>query len=187
MVVLIGRKKLKILIYILIVLSLLFNAVGNMIAFMALRSSAWAESKARIEMDVPAGELVLFSIPKCSNHCNLPDVEDGQMEFSYSGTMYDVIRRYETSDSVFIECLRDEQEEELIEAFIRNHNKSDSGSSFFHALAKWQHVPVYYQTGPDEEISHSKEIDICKITPKPKFYISIHSEIETPPPRAAFL
>lgn len=177
-------KYLRILIYILIVLALLFNSFGYLVAFILLRNSAWAESKARIEKEISPDELVRFEIPKFSDRSNLPNVEDCQMEFSYSGTMYDVIRRYETSDSVFLDCLRDEQEEELIEAFLKNHNKTNSGSSFFHVLAKWQHVPVYYQNVPNVETTHCSEFDNRGSNPKPQFYNSILSEIDTPPPRA---
>ncbi len=96
----------KIIGAIFLTLILIFQFSGGQLLFHIQRSQIRREIKSQIKQGVPKGEMVHFRFSKSN-----PKIHwHNDHEFRFENQMYDVVHQESTADSLFLECINDNQE-----------------------------------------------------------------------------
>lgn len=102
-------KMKKIIGAIFLTLILIFQFSGGQLLFHIQRSHIRREIKSQIKQGVPKGEMVHFRFSKSN-----PNVHwHNDHEFRFENRMYDVVDQESTADSLFLQCITDDQETTL--------------------------------------------------------------------------
>jgi hypothetical protein len=102
-------------------------------------------------------------------------------EFRYKGEMYDVVKKEENNNKLFLYCINDKKEKRLEKEFEKRVNNNSTNS-------KRRHVSTHFNILLSEPVqSEQLNFRLCSecifnyyLTDS---YNSIHSEIQSPPPR----
>lgn len=95
--------------------------------------------------------------------------------------MYDIVSVKETTDSIYINCINDKEEEKLIANYLDNENKSDSNNnqSIYKNLKPFS-VFVLNEFKKNHEFY---SIKILQNENGSDFYNSIITDVLSPPPK----
>jgi hypothetical protein len=123
---------------ILLVIVILTNSVGITFLFLQQRSNIKSEFRNFLKNTIDKSELVKIVISKINSKQYLFHKTDKD-EFKYRGKMFDIVRQYETKDSIYYYCINDEKEEKLLIQFSEilkstldgNKNIKKSFNNFF--------------------------------------------------------
>ncbi|MDE3253456.1 MAG: hypothetical protein KGO92_11660 [Bacteroidota bacterium] len=130
--------------------------------------------------DTKMGEYLSFRVWNSNIQAKGFDWEETDHEFSYQGSMYDVVNIRYTADSVYICALPDNRENNLADQLATLHKSSMDHHAASLSLIKM--FSVFTQTFPDQSTSYPlfcavhncyPGINICRIG----------AEVQTPPPR----
>jgi hypothetical protein len=100
---------------ILLIIVLLYNAIGYLIVFKGVQYSVKKEIKRKIKRSVPENELFLVKVTEndIDSHRDGFKFVEEEKEFVYKNKMYDVVERKTINDTIYLKCINDIQEEEL--------------------------------------------------------------------------
>lgn len=185
--VLLNRKNLKKLFSILFLLIFLFNVGGYYLVFWGVRSQAKKDLLHRLDADqYSSEELVILSIPvnlPYPIHQNGYERVDG--EFEYGGEYYNLVKQRLENDTLFMVCIKDHQEKNLVDAFTAYTNlANDLPSSAKHTMAMFGKLFKDYTT--TSYVNISPKVGWRLLTPSTfaSFDIIFRDyPILTPPPR----
>ncbi|MDN4164960.1 hypothetical protein QWY31_05570 [Cytophagales bacterium LB-30] len=127
----------------------MYQQLGVVMGFYALRYQVKKEIKHRIKKGVPEEELITlsFSAQATWESQGVNWLEDDK-EFFYQGSMYDVVERYFDDDSVIFRCVNDVQEAQLFRHLAYQvdselfNQQSETGkkSQWLKQVMAWQFV-----------------------------------------------
>jgi hypothetical protein len=104
-------------------------------------------------------------------------------EFSYSGKMYDVVRKYETNGKLRLQCIEDSKEEALIAQLLKLHEKQDGKTAKGRSIVQLLITSLYIQT----ETQQADPVQAVLLSHQ-EHYLSwfkpIPRDVIVPPPRA---
>lgn len=103
---------------ILFLLIFLFNVGGYYLVFWGLRSQAKKDLLHRLDADqYSAEELIVVAIPITLPYSNqVSDFERINGQFEYKGEFYNLVKQRMENDTLFIVCIKNHQEKELVNA-----------------------------------------------------------------------
>lgn len=104
---------------ILLTLILIFQFSGGHLLFHIQRARIKKEIKHQIKNGVPEDEMITFTIHKSKS--TLQWINDH--EFWHEGHMYDVVHQTNKGDSLFLQCINDDQETSLFASLDKVVNK----------------------------------------------------------------
>lgn len=111
---------LKSLIYIGLIFSFILNSFGYIILFEQQRFEASLEMKEKIASSYLLDELTFITIEKKADSPKLNWKDDN--EFELDGKMFDVVKKTESSDSIFIYCINDIKEESIVKSLLKYYD-----------------------------------------------------------------
>lgn len=111
---------LKSLIYIGLIFSFILNSFGYIILFEQQRFEAGLEMRERIASSFLLDELTLITVDKKNDTPNLNWKDDN--EFELNGKMFDVVKKSESSDSIFIYYINDIKEESIVKNLLKYYD-----------------------------------------------------------------
>lgn len=170
------------LITILILSCLLIYMGGYHLVYEVYRAGIKQDMRAYLKKhaDTKMGEYLSFSARNHIIQAKEFDWEETDQEFSYLGSMYDVVNIRYTTDSVFICALPDNRENNLAEQLATLHKNSQDHHSASLSLIKM--FSVFIQTIPDNTTTFRLFRSVHISYPG----IAIHrtgADVQTPPPR----
>lgn len=98
-----------------------FNLCGYLVFFKVTQFKIRKEIKTILKKKVPEKDLhvISFSLKQVKDI----DWEEKDKEFRHQGTMYDIVKRRSTNDSIFYYCINDKQETRLFAHLDKLINK----------------------------------------------------------------
>lgn len=174
----------KKLIAIFAALILVYNTSGYIIVYQQLISLTRYNNHKAIEKKQVKEKIILLSFLKSDiENKSIDFVWKHSREFKFNGSMYDIVERYDTKDSVHFYCFIDKKENKLKADFNKHfeHNKADKKNNsggrttpvtqvtdMFHSASS-----VIEPQGNRQEYFSSPGI----------FYYNNHPDIPSPPPK----
>ncbi len=142
------------------------------------------EIKSLLKKGVPKEELVVFSFSK-SEINQLTWLKKN--EFEYQDSLYDVVRSTRIQDGKFrFECISDSQEKVLFAQLgqtISNNMGDDHHQTPISNWFKLIKLPLLSNSTLTEVSCEVKTIEKAQLSEYLKFFRSIYSEIDSPPPQ----
>lgn len=156
----------------------IFNIFGSLIVF------TYQQSKHRKEVwnsiEIENSTLLKFSKKSFKEYIRF---EPNKKEFYFRRNLYDLTRKIETSDSVYLYCINDKVEESLIEKF----QKEDANSKSANSIPNKAGIKLFHFNADVEKIkfcavniSHEQTTFNCISL---DLYKSYSNDIDSPPPK----
>lgn len=117
---------------ILLIFVLVFHFSGGQLLFQIRRQLVRQEIKTQIKQGVPKADLVEFKFARGGEKLKKLQWHNDH-EFRYNGSMYDIVEKSETADSLIFKCVNDHQETLLFANLEKLLQK------------KWSHGPAQEQ------------------------------------------
>jgi hypothetical protein len=167
---------------ILLVLLIVFNSFGYIIAFFQMEFIFKNIAYEKISDVLPEDQLTVLKISKEEISSGNNFVEYDEREISYYGNMYDICKKDTLDNYVIFYCYSDENENLLntaFSSFVKQHTNPNSNNpvtNLIKQLIKEAYFPNsiydYYQKKFEEYVTYNKVN-----------YTNIYLEVLTPPPR----
>jgi hypothetical protein len=154
------------------------NSAGYIILFWQIQQDIKREMIQKISGIVPDKELTCIKFLK--SRMSLAEWKD-MNELEYRGSMYDVVKKEETSKYYVLYCLNDQKEELLLKIYNRhfNDNKEKPTQNNLRALTALMAPAILKDNGSVKRIN-----TICSINNYLSFnYQSVWLDKLTPPPK----
>lgn len=126
-----------------------FSLYGPYFTFSYQQFHIRKEIKKQIKKGVPENELQKFNVSELSGKISWTD---GKREFSFSGKLYDVVKKEFTKDGFVFYCIDDSQETELfknldsiVEKQMEKKNANSKNISFL-SFFQTTHKKTYYSS-----------------------------------------
>lgn len=165
-------------------LILIYNTSGYIIVYQHLISMTRYNNHQAIEQKQVKEKIIILSFLKS-------DIEDKRIdfvwkhsrEFKYNGSMYDIVERYDTEDSVHFYCFLDKKENKLKADFNKHfeNNKGDKKNN-----SGGRTIPAPQVT----DMFHSASSVIGQDSNRQEYFCSLEStyqnndpDIPSPPPK----
>jgi len=104
-------------------------------------------------------------------------------EFKYNGDMYDIVKKEERDNQLFLYCINDKKEKKLEEEFARKIQDNSSNSKL-RQLSNQLNV-LLSEPVQAEKLSFAPVHDYRPEVARSDFYNSVQLDIPSPPPRIA--
>ncbi|MBI5326289.1 MAG: hypothetical protein HZB41_13625 [Ignavibacteriae bacterium] len=111
-----------------LILITVFHICGFCFVFVLVQKSHRKYIKNIIRKELTQTEILKFSKYDL-NSKKIHIVYVKEDEIRYNNSMYDIVSVKETTDSIYINCINDKEEEKLIANYLDNENKSDSNNN----------------------------------------------------------
>ena len=107
-----------------------FNSAGYIILFWKIQQDVKREMIQKISCLIPANQLTCIKFPKT----NISWTEFQEMnELEYQGSMYDVVKKEESSTFYLLYCLNDQKEELLLKIYTSHFNDNKEKSAQYNS------------------------------------------------------
>lgn len=111
-------------------ITLLYNTSGYVIVYQQLTTLAKHSNHLAIEKKQVKEQIILLSFNKTDiKNGNIDFIWKHSKEFKYNGSMYDIVERIDSEDSVYFYCFLDEKENKLEANFNRHFEKDKEEKS----------------------------------------------------------
>lgn len=130
--------------------------------------------------DTKMGDYLCFRVKDHNIQAKNFSWEETDQEFSYLGSMYDVVNIRYSGDSVFIFALPDNRENNLADQLATLHKNSQDPHAASFSLIKM--FSVFTQTFPVIATTYPIFCSSHALYPEQSLY-RIGTEVQTPPPR----
>ena len=104
-------------------------------------------------------------------------------EFKYNGEMYDIVKKEERDNKLFLYCINDKKEKKLEEEFEKKIQDNSSNSK--HRQLSNQFNILLSEPFQAEKLSFAPVHDFRPKVARSDFYNSVQLDIPSPPPRIA--
>ncbi len=168
----------KIFLNIILIFTILTISVGHIFIFSIQEHFIKKEIKRALLKNTPDAELKTLVIAK-----NKLNSENGfkyihSKEFKYLGEMYDIVRKFESKDSIKFVCIHDKDETALINNFVK-YCKDDKNSSPIKRKINILNLDYYIIT--DYNVNYIS-FSLFLFDIESDNYNSFHPQIASPPP-----
>jgi hypothetical protein len=152
-----------------------FNISGYYLLFHILQDNIKNEIEIKKREGVKEKYLSLIIIP-ISKASDISWIETNK-EFKYKGNMYDVVKKSIVKDKIYLYCINDTKEKQLIENYNKNHPSKTEKE-------KRERINISYQfLIPQVLIIHERISKKLKFTQDDFKYKSCFLLIPSPPPK----
>lgn len=167
---------------ILLLILYLHNFAGYRAAFYLLQSSVRSDIKQTVKEGLPDNALTLLVFRTSSLENNQASIHwTDENEFSYGGSMYDIVRAGTDGDSTYFFCINDVDEERLFASLDRHVDREMAASGRTATLESFQ--DVFKDSYPHRASSPNQLVllGFSVVSPSAHYPTSIPASIFHPP------
>jgi hypothetical protein len=158
----------------LMLLIFLFNVCGYYICFQFVQSEIRREIQARIREGLDNSELTVITV-SANDNLEVRWIKPDK-EFTYHGSLYDVVKTELKNGKIVYHCINDSREKKLINDF----NKKNESNQKSRKILTSHNTSYFAQF---RALAHINEISDRDFYSMPFDYISRIKEVSDPPPK----
>jgi hypothetical protein len=154
------------------------HTTGFYLVFHAYQKELKREMKQQLRQHLPENDIIMFTYNE--RNASLFSFED-ENEFTYGGTMYDILKKEEIDGTTIFYCVDDKRETLLLQAFLKHQNTERSHKTKVQNICQFS--AVLYQSS-----DNNNSLNFTFFTTRHKsfctcLYPQNTSEVLKPPPQ----